>query len=195
VFAAAAIVDKLLQSFSLCNQVTPESETFAPALHAIYFPLASTTPNDPADRGRAAQNWRGDSQVDVHRSGQSRRATESQSGTQAEDRRAASFKQFLRLVSWARSQPRFDVSRLADERDRGGEHVIYNSSEGPRRLFKITHPGQSGLTIVTHQNSRGEYNSAIGSSTPAEEYIDARVMGISPAPSSSLRQLIESFRP
>ncbi len=60
------------------------------------------------------------------------------------------------------------MSRLADERDRGGEHVVYNSVEGPDRVFKITHPGQAGLTIVTHQNSHGECNAALGSATPAE---------------------------
>ena len=71
-------------------------------------------------------------------------------------------------MNWGRSQKRFDVSRLADERDRGGEHVIYNDVEGPQRLFKITHPGCAGLTVVTHKNSRGEFNSAIGSATPVE---------------------------
>jgi hypothetical protein len=67
------------------------------------------------------------------------------------------------------------VSRLEIERDRGGEHVIYNSTEGPQRLFKVTHPGQAGLTIVTHRNSRGEFNSAIGSATPAE-YLERMII-------------------
>jgi hypothetical protein len=147
--------------------VTPESETFTPALHAIYH-HTDTTPNDAPDRGRAAQDSGGSPQVDANRPSESGRADAPQPGASSEDRRSASFEQFIRLVSWARSQPRFDVSRLADERDRGGEHVIYNSTESPRRLFKITHPGQAGLTIVTHQNSRGEYNSAIGSATPAD---------------------------
>lgn len=89
---------------------------------------------------------------------------------EAKDRRATSFEQFLRLVKWSRSQQRFDVSRLANERDRGGEHVIYNDKEGPQRLFKITHPGCAGLTVVTHRNSRGEFNSAIGSAKPSEYF-------------------------
>lgn len=57
---------------------------------------------------------------------------------------------------------------LGEERDRGGEHVIYNSREDASRVFKITHPGQAGLTIVTRENRHGELNSAIGSATPAE---------------------------
>ncbi len=67
------------------------------------------------------------------------------------------------------------MSRLDKERDRGGEHVVYNSTEGPQRLFKVTHPGQAGLTIVTHQNSHGESNSAIGSATPAE-YLERMII-------------------
>jgi hypothetical protein len=154
------------------TQVTPESQTFTPALHAIYY---STAPNDESDRGRAAQNRPGYPQVDFDRSGEGRRANEAQPGTAAENRRAASLEQFLRLVNWSHSQARFDVTRLSDERDRGGEHVIYNSTEGPQRLFKVTHAGQAGLTIVTHQNSQGEFNSAIGSATPSE-YLERMVI-------------------
>lgn len=53
--------------------------------------------------------------------------------------------------------------------------MVYNSAEGPQRLFKVTHPGQAGLTVVTHRNRHGEYNSAIGSATPAE-YLERMII-------------------
>lgn len=67
------------------------------------------------------------------------------------------------------------MSRLAHERDRGGEHVVYNSTEGPDRVFKITHPGQAGLAIVTRSNRYGEPVSTIGSATPAE-YLERMIL-------------------
>ncbi|MCX6853597.1 MAG: hypothetical protein NTV80_01690 [Verrucomicrobia bacterium] len=78
-------------------------------------------------------------------------------------------------MKWSHKQPKFDVSRLAEERDRGGEHVIYNSKEGAERVFKVTHPGQSGLIVITHATSHGEFNSAIGSATPLE-YLERMII-------------------
>jgi len=78
-------------------------------------------------------------------------------------------------VSWCRESSRFDVSLLGEEFDRGGEHVVYRSSHDPDVFFKITHPGQAGLTVVTHQNRHGEYNSAIGSAAPLE-YLERMIL-------------------
>lgn len=78
-------------------------------------------------------------------------------------------------MNWSRAGCQFLVSRLGDEVDRGGEHVVYDSAEGPQRLFKVTHPGQAGLTIVTHWNSQREVNSALGSATLAE-YLERMVI-------------------
>ena len=102
--------------------------------------------------------------------GENRGANEAKSGATSEDRRAASFEQFIQLVAWSRSRPRFDVGRLGPESDRGGEHVVYRASDSVNAFFKITHPGCAGLTVVTHQNSRGEFNSAIGSAKPSEYF-------------------------
>ena len=147
--------------------MTADSETFAAALHAIYH---STSPDDAADRGRAAPDRRGETQVGADGSGEDRGANEAKSGLASEDRRAASFKQFVRLVEWSRSQPRFEIGRFGEEFDRGGEHVIYRSCEGENLFFKVTHPGLAGLTVVTHPNRHGEFNSAIGSATPVEYF-------------------------
>jgi hypothetical protein len=147
--------------------VTADSETFAAALHAIYH---STSPDDAADRGRAAPDRRGAAQVGADGSGEGGQSDATESGAEAEGRRASCFKQFVRLVEWSRTHRRFDVSRLAAERDRGGEHAVYNAIEGPQLLFKVTHPGHAGLTVVTHRNRRGEFNSAIGSATPVDYF-------------------------
>ena len=57
-------------------------------------------------------------------SGEDGGANEAKSGLASEDRRAASFEQFVRLVEWSRSQPRFEIGRFGEEFDRGAEHVI-----------------------------------------------------------------------
>ena len=162
--SATLPIDNWPHPLQIRGQVSPESKTFTAALYAIH----AHTPNHAADRSGAAQDRRSTAQMDFDRPSEGGRANEEEPGTEAEHRRATSLEQYVRLVNWSKSQVGFDISLLADERDRGGEHVIYNSVRGPQRLFKVTHPGQSGLTVVTHANSVGELNSAIGSATPAE---------------------------
>lgn len=61
--------------------------------------------------------------------------------------RAAIAAEYRRLLDWAREKGLiFNPDRLGRERDSRGEHRIYEPADNSTRVFKVTHPGLSGLT-------------------------------------------------